>query len=125
MRANQAGLADHGAHNTYYLHHARCVFRLTNDPLLGMLEFYFEGTVFTDETDQKTVRRDLRAELIRETCDWLTEPVVAWFGKTVSHAVRAEFDRYIAAGDLEVAVRRIETICAASDESGGFLGMYL
>src|SRR5689334_19608145 len=77
----------HGAHNTYYLHHARCVFHLTNDPAIGMLEYAVEGTVFTDEADQKTVRSDLTVELLRETCDWLTEPIVAWFVHSVSYAV--------------------------------------
>ena len=90
-----------------------------------MLQFAFEGTVFTDAADQKTVRSDLTVELIRETCDWLTEPIVDWLNKSVPYAVQVEFDRYIAAGDLGKAVERIEKIRAASDESGGFLGMYL
>ena len=34
----------HGRHNTYFLHNATCVFRLTNDPAMGILEFRFEGT---------------------------------------------------------------------------------
>jgi hypothetical protein len=55
----------------------------------------------------------------------LTEPVVAWFETTVSRSVETEFDRYIAAGDLEQAKQRIEQIQAASDEAGGFVGMYL
>ena len=44
-----------------------------------MLQYRFEGTVLTDETDTKTVNADLHVELVRETCDWLTEPVVQWF----------------------------------------------
>ena len=123
-RIKQA-IETHGAHNTYYLHHAQCVLHLTNDPDVGMLQFAFEGTVFTDAADQKTVRSDLTVELIRETCDWLTEPIVDWLNKSVPYAVQVEFDRYIAAGDLGKAVERIEKIRAASDESGGFLGMYL
>ena len=115
----------HGAHNTFYLHNANCVFHLTNDATIGMLEYRFEGTVFTDAADQKTVRSDLTVELVRETCDWLTEPIVAWFSTSVANAVQVEFDRYIAAGDLGKAVQRVEQIRAASDESGGFLGMYL
>ena len=62
---------------------------------------------------------------MRETCDWLTEPVVAWFAQSVPFAVRVEFDRYIDAGDLKQTVERIERIQAASDQHGGFLGMYL
>jgi len=123
-RLKQA-IETHGAHNTYYLHHATCVFHLTNEPAVGMLQFGFEGTVFTDASDQKTVRSDLAVELVKETCDWLTEPIVDWFRKSVSNAVEVEFDRYIAAGDLSKAVERVEKIRAASDESGGFLGMYL
>ncbi|MCE9547577.1 MAG: hypothetical protein K8T25_19075 [Planctomycetia bacterium] len=118
-------LETHGAHNTYYLHNARCIFHLTNDPLVGMLEYRFEGTVFTDQGDRVADRSDLEVELVRETCDWLTEPIVTWFRATVSHAVRAEFNLYIAAGDLQKAIERAERIRAASDESGGFLGMYL
>jgi hypothetical protein len=39
--------------------------------------------------------------------------------------VAVEFDRYIEAGDLDRARKRMEKIQAASDESGGYLGMYL
>ena len=51
--------------------------------------------------------------------------VVHWFAETVSRSVAVEFDRYIDAGDLQQAKERIEQIQAASDESGGFVGMYL
>jgi hypothetical protein len=115
----------HGSHNTYFLYNAKCVYHLTNNADEGSLEFRFEGTALTDVADQKTEHCDLEVELIRETCDWLTEPVVAWFRETVTHSVRAEFNRYIAAGDLEQAVKRIERIQAQSDNQGGFLGMYL
>lgn len=115
----------HGTHNSYYLHNARCTFHVTNHPEMGMLQFRFEGTLLTDSDDCKSKTCDLQVALLRETCDWLTEPVVQWFNETVPHAVLAEFDRYIAAGDLEQAKQRIEKIRAASDESGGFLGMYL
>jgi|SRR5690606_34398443 hypothetical protein len=115
----------HGTFNTYYLYNARCVYHLTNHPEQGMLEFAFEGTVMTDASDRVTERSDLQVELIRETCDWLTEPIVAWFTESVRRAVQAEFDRYIAAGDLEQAVRRIERLQKESDQQGGFVGMYL
>lgn len=115
----------HGSYNSYFLHNAHCTFRLTNDEAVGMIEFTFEGTVLTDEKDQHTLRCDLEVELARETCDWLTEPVVAWFKESVSRAVAVEFDRFIAAGDLEQAVRRVEKIQAASDQQGGYVGMYL
>jgi hypothetical protein len=123
-RIKQA-IQSHGSHNTYYLHHARCTFHLTNDAEVGMIQFRFEGTVLTDETDQKTVRSDLTVELVRETCDWLTAPATDWLAEGVSKAVQTEFDRYIAAGDLAQTVRRIEELQAQSDQRGGFVGMYL
>lgn len=116
----------HGSLNTYYIYNASCTFHLTNQADVGMLEFRFEGTVLTDELDQKTVNCQLpHIELVRETCDWLTEPVVYWFTDTVAHAVAVEFDRYIAAGDLKQTVERIERIQSTSDQQGGFVGMYL
>jgi hypothetical protein len=119
------GIEKHGAHNSYYLYKAKCVYHLLNDPDVGLVEFKFEGVVLTDSTDQKTDRADLQVELVRETCDLLTEPIVEWFASTVSHSVVAEFDRYIDAGDLEAAKQRIEKLQAASDDAGGYVGMYL
>jgi hypothetical protein len=118
-------LETHGSFNTYYLYNARCVFHLTNSDEIGMLEFRFEGTALTDSADQHTERCDLKVELLRETCDWLTEPIVEWFRETVPKAVAVEFDRYIAAGDLAQAVKRIERIQAEADKQGGYVGMYL
>ena len=60
-----------------------------------------------------------------ETCDWLTEPFVQWFKGTVKRSVAVEFDRYVRAGDLQKAQERIDRIQQESDESGGFVGMYL
>src|SRR5216683_1835618 len=68
----KAAIQRHGSHNTYYLYNAQCAFHLTNDDELGMLDFVFEGTVLTDDTDQKTAHADLQVSLKRETCDWLT-----------------------------------------------------
>ncbi len=118
-------LEKHGSHNAYFLYNATCGFQLTNSPEVGAVEFRFEGTVLTDSSDQKSVLADLEVELSRETCDWLTEPVVNWFKETVRQAVRVEFDRYIAAGDLAQTMKRIEALQAQSDQHGGFLGMYL
>ncbi len=115
----------HGTFNTYYLYNARAVYHLTNAADVGMLEFSFEGTVFTDDKDQRTVRADLEVRLSRETVDWLIEPVVEWFRQTVMHTVLVEFDRYIAAGDLEKARQRMETIQKQIELHGGYLGMYL
>jgi hypothetical protein len=115
----------HGSHNTFFLYNASCTFQLTNRPEIGMLQFRFEGTVLTDETDQKTVNSSLEVELERETCDWITEPIVNWFRETVPRSVMVEFDRYIAAGDLQAAIKRVEKIQAESDSRGGYMGMYL
>ena len=115
----------HGSHNTYYLYNARCVFHLTNHAELGTLEFLFEGTALTDASDQHTERCQLEVELVRETCDWLTEPIVAWFKETVPRSVAVEFDRYIAAGDLAQTRLRIERLQAETEGRGGFVGMYL
>jgi hypothetical protein len=55
----------------------------------------------------------------------LTGPVAAWFAETVSYAVRAEFDRYIAAGDLQRTIERLQRVQQESDAHRGFLGMGL
>jgi hypothetical protein len=123
--AIKAAIERHGSHNTYFLYNARCAFHLANHPQLGLLEFEFDGTVLTDEDDLKTIGQELDVRLTRETCDWLTEPVVTWFSQTVGRAVMVEFDRYIAAGDLSKAKNRVERIRAQADEAGGYLGMYL
>lgn len=115
----------HGSHNTYYLYNAHCTFHLSNRAELGTLEFRFEGTALTDAGDQVTERCHLEVELARETCDWLTEPIVQWFIETVPRSVAVEFDRYIAAGDLEQTLRRIERLQAETEGRGGFVGMYL
>ncbi|GIW91417.1 MAG: hypothetical protein KatS3mg109_1849 [Pirellulaceae bacterium] len=118
-------IEQHGTFNTYYLYNARAVYHLTNHPVRGMLEFTFEGTVFTDEQDTRTVRADLDVQLVRETVEWLVQPVVDWFRETVTHTVLVEFDRYIAAGDLEKARQRMERIQQEMERHGGYLGMYL
>ena len=116
----------HGSYNSYFLYNAACTYRLLNHAEEGMIEFRFEGTVLTDGQDRKTESCDLvLVEMTRETCQWLSEPVVQWFTDTVPRSVAVEFDRYIEAGDLEQAKQRIERIEASNKESGGFLGMYL
>lgn len=121
----KAAFEKHGAHNSYFLYNASCTFHLTNDPQLGMVRFSLEGTLLTDEMDTKSTHADLRVELAGETCSWLIESVVHWLQETVQRAVLVEFDRYIAAGDLEQTRQRIEKLQAASDAAGGFVGMYL
>lgn len=116
-------LATHGAHNTYYLHQARCVFRVLNHATLGRLEFSFEGTLFTDKEDQRTLGCELEVALLGETCDWLSQPIVDWFEETVRRAVVVEFDRFIAAGDLAQTTERMDRIRQQMESGQGFLGM--
>ncbi|GAA5505566.1 hypothetical protein [Novipirellula caenicola] len=118
-------LQRHGSHNTYYLHRGVCRYHLTNDPLIGMLEFSFEGTVMTGEQDMKTKALEISTELKRETCEWLTEPMVTSFAESVQQALMVEFDRYIAAGDLKKTEERIKAIQEQNESDGGFIGMYL
>lgn len=121
----KAAISKHGSFNTYYLYNARCVYHLLNQVDAGSIEFKFEGTIITTPDDQRCQHCDLMVELHRETCDWLTAPITNWFAETVSRSVAVEFNRYIAAGDLEQTRRRIEKIQAASDQSDGFVGMWL
>lgn len=121
----KSAIDKHGQLNTFYLYNGRCTYRFTNRDDLGMVQFRFEGTVMTDAEDRHTVGCDLDADLLGETCDWLSEPIVAWLRETVLRSVSAEFDRYIEAGDLEQTRRRIEQLQAAADKAGGFIGMYL
>ncbi len=115
----------HGLHNTYFLHNANCTFRLTNHADIGMLDFSFQGIVLTDAEDQRTRGSDMEVKLVRETCDWLTEPVVQWFAESVARAVEVEFNRYIEAGDLARTAQRVDLIQAQCDDQEGFLGMFL
>jgi hypothetical protein len=115
----------HGIHNTYYLHDGKCVFHLANHDQIGMIEFRFNGTVLTDEKDMKTQNCDLAVELAADVCEWLVAPVVEWFAESVRQAVKIEFERFIAAGDLDKTIRRLEQIQAASDAKGGYLGLGL
>jgi hypothetical protein len=115
----------HGFHNSYYLREGRCVYHLTNHEQIGLLEFRFEGTVLTDMSDMKTVGCDLQVELAGEVCNWLVRSVADWFADSVREAVKVEFDRFIAAGDLTRTVERIEALQRVSDTQGGFMGFGL
>ena len=121
----QRAIGQHGTRNTCYLTNGSCTFQFTNDPATGWVRFAVEGTVITDEADTKTVGSDLAIRLDKETCDWLTQPAVEWLTLSARHAVEVEFDRYIAAGDLDRARERLAREQAASDSTGGFLGMNL
>ncbi len=115
----------HGIHNAYYLHGGKCIFHLTNNEQIGMLNFRFDGVVLTDEKDMKTQECDLEVVLVGDTCDWLVDSVVKWFAESVCRALKIEFDRFIAAGDLDKTVERLERLQAESDAKGGYLGLGL
>jgi hypothetical protein len=121
----QFAVKKHGVYNTFYLCNAKCIFHLTNDPEIGIVQFDFEGTVLTDQDDRKTKGCDLRIELEKETCDWLTTSAVAWLKETVSEAVKIEFDRYIEAGDLQKTIQRVKSLHDEADTQGGYMGMGL
>jgi len=121
----QRAVSQHGTRNTYYLTNGSCTFQFTNDAAVGWVRFVVEGTVLTNADDTQTVGSDLAIRLDKETCDWLTQPAVQWLTLSVKRAMEVEFDRYIAAGDLARAQERLNREQAASDASGGFLGMNL
>lgn len=121
----KAAIQKHGTLNSYYLHNATCSFHFTNDPLQGMVQFSFEGVVMTDAQDLEARSAELKVELVCETCGWINQTIVDWLNATVPQAVRVEFNRYISAGDLSQAIKRMEQIQLSSDAAGGFVGMYL
>ena len=121
----KAAIESHGTHNTYFLHNAACTYFLTNRPDTGQIKFTFQGTVSTDSEDRKTVAASLDVQLDSETCEWLTEPIVQWFAKSVPESVKCEFDLYIGAGDLSKTEARIKEMQETQDSEGGYLGMYL
>ena len=116
--------AKHGLHNSYYLYRATCIFHLTNDAEAGMVEFAFEGTVLTDTDDLKTRQCDLEARLAAGGLRLAHRPGgPVWLGQSVSRAVQVEFDRYIAAGDLQKTIARMERLQKETEARGGTLGM--
>ena len=125
LQRMQRAVGGHGTRNSYYLTDGSCTYRFTNSADSGWVRFAFEGTVLTDDLDARTIGSDLDIVLDVETCDWLTQPAVEWLKLSVKHAVETEFDRYIAAGDLDRTKERLDREQAASDASGGFLGMNL
>jgi len=93
-----AALEKYGPERAYFLYDARCVFRLANSEIEGMVRFEFEGLVHTDASDMLTEQVELDITLASETCGGLPAEVLAWFKQRVEKAVAIEFDRFIAAG---------------------------
>lgn len=89
-----------GPERSYYLYNARCVFRLANSEIEGMVRYEFDGIIRTDASDLLTEFVDLEAMLASETCGGVSPEVDAWFKERVEKAVAIEFDRFIAAGQL-------------------------
>jgi hypothetical protein len=99
----KAALAEFGAERTYYLYNAHLVFRFANSEIDGACRFEFEGIVRTDAGDRKTVDAQLDVRLVSETCGGVPAEVGPWLIDQVRRAVTVEFDRFIAAGELERA----------------------
>jgi hypothetical protein len=98
---------------------------LTNATNRGEIAFEFEGTALTGQADRKTRSVDLQVTLLRETCGWLSQPIVEFFAESVQHAVLVEFDRYIDAGDLSKTEERMQRLAEENELGQGFVGMYL
>jgi hypothetical protein len=113
----------HGTENAYYLYNARCVYRLANSEVDGMLRFSFAGTVLTDISDCRADRADLTIELAGDTSGGSMAPeVLAWFRHAVERAVLIEFDRFISAGQLAARVSQLGHLASLS-ELPDFAGM--
>ncbi len=121
----KAAIGKHGTHNSYFLHRGNCVYHLTNETNRGEIAFEFEGTVLTGEHDRKTRSVNITVDLLRETCGWLSQPIVDFFAESVQHAILVEFDRYIEAGDLTKTEQRIQKLADQDEINQGFVGMYL
>ena len=114
----------HGVANAYFLYNSRCIFRLANSDIEGMLRFSFEGTVLTDRSDAKAASADLAVELVSETCGGVPAAVLEWFCGAVERAVLVEFDRFISAGHLEQRVNELDAMTHLAELSH-FKGMNL
>jgi len=112
----------HGTANAYFLYNSRCVYRLANSDVDGMVRFTFEGTVLTDHSDAKAARADLAVDLAGETCGGIPPEVSAWLQKMVERAVLIEFDRFIAAGRLAERVTQLGKVASVA-ELADFSGM--
>ena len=89
------------------------------------MKFELEGTLFTDQEDRVAISTQLQVRLEKETCDWLNQGIVSWLAESVPRAVTVEFDKYIAAGDLEKTRERMASMERSLEDSKGFVGMYL
>ena len=97
--------------------------------VLTILIFYITQLVaFSSPTiriDCLAKHAELSVTLDKETCPWLEQHVVRWFSETVTQAVLVEFNRYLGAGDPELARKRLQQLEKSIEQSGGFVGMHL
>jgi hypothetical protein len=114
----------HGVDNAYFLYNSRCVYRLANSDIEGMLRFSFEGTLLTDRSDAKAASVDLDVELVSETCGGVPAVVLEWFCAAVGRAVLVEFDRFITAGHLEQRVNELDAMTHLASLAS-FKGMHV
>lgn len=98
----QSAFDAYGPDRTYFLYHARCIYRFANSEVEGVCRFEFEGVVRTDAGDRKCEETSLDVHLVSETCGGIPPQAAAWLAQRVQHAVAVEFDRFIAAGTLDV-----------------------
>jgi len=119
----RAGMRKHGTTNTYFLYNADCVFQLTNSDT-GFLRFLLEGTVRTDEPDQRPIDVDLACQLAETDFPQPLAPAVLdFFREAVRRAVLAEFQLFIDAGNLKRALAEREQILHQWDQTRGFVGV--
>lgn len=116
----KSALAEFGAERTYFLYNAHCVFRFANSEIAGACRFEFEGVVRTDAGDRQARETHLDVRLTGDTCGGVPVEVTAWLADRVRQAVSVEFDRFIAAGQLE---RSDEAGAAGLANLGGVSGM--
>jgi hypothetical protein len=116
----KSALAEHGPDRSYFLTGAHCVFRFANSAIEGACRFEFEGIVRTDVGDRVCRETHLDVRLASDTCGGVPAEVAAWLADRVREAVRIEFDRFIAAGQLE---RATQTAAATLAALGGVSGL--
>ncbi len=108
-----AAIDRHGRESAYFLDNARCVLRLANSDVEGMVRFAFWGTVITDASDTQVKHTDLSFELVAETCGGIPAEAREWLITVLSRAVAIEFERYVAAGHRD---RDAESIQDGGDD---------
>lgn len=121
-RRFRAAMTKHGTENTYFLYNADCTFRFSNSER-GFVRYLFEGTVRTDEKDEKPIDSDIVCQLAESDFEHIAPDVNDFFWDAVRGAVLAEFQLFIDAGNLKRALAQKEHILREWDRNRGFVGM--